>query len=186
MEEIWKEIPGYEGYYEASTFGRIRSIERIIINRYKVDHRKSKILKPQMVCSGYFQILLSKNGIHVHKLIHRLVAETFIPNPHKYNQVNHKDENKSNNHVNNLEWCNAKYNSNYGTGIERRKKPNKVSVCQYSRSGLLINTFSSLSDAERETGIVLANISSVCKGKRNTAGGYIWKYKNKKAAAYGK
>lgn len=118
MEEIWKPIEGYEGLYEVSSYGRVKRLggyDRF--NRKKV----SKILKLSYNNSGYYIVHLWKNGFRKSKLLHRLVAETFIPNIDNLPQVNHKDENKSNNRVDNLEWCTAKYNSNYGTSIERRK-----------------------------------------------------------------
>lgn len=177
MKEIWKTIPGYEGYYEASTRGRVRSLDRIVNNLNKTDNRKQKIIKPHLAGRGYLELLLSKDGAKQHKLVHRLIAETFLPNPNMLPQVNHKDENKTNNCIENLEWCTAKYNMNYGTIKEQLGKNKRKPVLQLSKNGDIINTFNSLTEAAKLTGVCCRNICSVCFGKRVTAGGYKWKYK---------
>ena len=125
MKELWKDIEGYEGLYQVSSLGAIRSLDRyrnrpsksgnMYIQRYK-----GKVLK-QTLNDGYFTIYLHKDGVNKFYSVHRLVAKAFIPNPNNLPQVNHKDENKQNNCVENLEWCTAKYNVNYGTAIERLK-----------------------------------------------------------------
>ena len=112
MKETWKPIKNYEGLYEVSNKGQVRSLN------YKRTG-EIKILKLRVDKYGYLQVHLSKNGKHYAKSIHRLVAQTFIPNPNNYSQVNHKDEKRDNNNVENLEWCNCKYNNNYGN---RNKK----------------------------------------------------------------
>ena len=104
MEEIFKDVKGYEGYYEVSNLGRVRS----------TSYKGTRILKPSLK-SRYKIVVFCINQIKVHKLVHRLVAEAFIPNPDNLPQVNHKDEDKTNNCVENLEWCDVKYNSNFGT-----------------------------------------------------------------------
>ena len=115
MEEIWKDIKGYEGYYQVSNFGQVRSIDRIVKQKssknddtYQYNHYAGKILKQYVINSGYCVVDLCKNHKSIKKLVHRLVAEAFLEN--KFAQVNHKDENKLNNHIDNLEWCTAKYN----------------------------------------------------------------------------
>lgn len=108
MEEIWKDIPGYEGIYVVSNFGRIRNLV------------SGKFIKPSQKDDGYCRVCLSKNGCGKCINIHRLVAQVFIPNPDNLPQVNHKDEDKTNNVADNLEWCDAKYNINYGTSQQRR------------------------------------------------------------------
>ena len=115
MEE-WKSIPGYEGLYEVSSYGRVRSLDRYDSRNCL---RSGCILKQKNNGNGYLICSLSKNGIVKNKYIHRLVAEAFIPNPSNIKDVNHKDEDKTNNIVDNLEWCDHKYNCNYGTKIER-------------------------------------------------------------------
>ena len=114
MEE-WKSIPGYEGLYEVSSYGRVKSLERYKSNNGGIQLIKEKILKPHNTKKGYLTVQFSNKIFKVH----RLVAEAFIPNPDNLPMVNHKDEDKTNNNVDNLEWCTAKYNSNYGTAIER-------------------------------------------------------------------
>ena len=115
-EEIWKPIEGYEGLYEVSSYGRVRSLDRYVkcdYERYRL--HKGKILSPGKDKDGYLFVVLSCNGKHKTITVHRLVAQAFIPNPYNLPQVNHRDENPSNDNVDNLEWCNAKYNSNYKT-----------------------------------------------------------------------
>lgn len=108
MKEIWKDVKGYEGKYQISNLGRVKSLNY-------ARRKQVRILRPGIQKkTGYISVSLLKEGKQKTKTIHRLVAEAFIPNPKNLKQINHKDENKQNNCVNNLEWCSAKYNSNYG------------------------------------------------------------------------
>lgn len=171
INEIWKPIKGYEGLYEVSNLGRIKSLN--------YNHTgKEKILKPTKDRYGYLQVTLCKNNIKKQYTVHRLVAEAFIDNPDNLPQVNHKDENKQNNNVDNLEWCDAKYNSNYGTGIERRAKSRQIPIIQYTLDGEFVREWDSAIQAEREGGFSNSHIIAVCKGKRPHHKGYIWRYKN--------
>lgn len=179
MKEIWKDIKDYEGLYQVSNFGNIRRIK--FINN-KVEKDKITILKPNK--SIYLQIMLCKNGKTKRKYIHRLVAEAFIENPNNYPYVNHKDENKHNNNVNNLEWCTRVYNMNYGTVKERisesHKKENlkaRKAVIQYSKGMDIIKIYNGICEAEKNTNINRCSIIRCCKNKQRTAGGFIWKYK---------
>lgn len=143
-----------------------------------------RILKQKKTNAGYLSVALCKDGKIKYFLVHRLVATAFIPNQNSYPQINHKDEDKTNNIVENLEWCTAKYNSNYGTGSKRNalmrlNNPRRSKkVQQLDDEDNVINTFSSLHEASRITGIYLANISSVCNGKKRHAGCYKWKFAN--------
>lgn len=119
IEEIWRPVVGYEGLYEVSSYGRVRSLDRYDGRNHFI---KGKLLKNKDNGNGYLICSLSKNGIVKNKYIHRLVVEAFIERPDGLYEVNHKDENKKNNSVDNLEWCDKKYNNTYGTRIEREIK----------------------------------------------------------------
>lgn len=136
------------------------------------------LLKPE-IRRGYYSVQLY-NGTRKakHFQIHRLVANAFIENPMNYRYVNHKNENKLDNNVYNLEWCTASYNSNYGTAIFRAVDKKRIEIIQYDKNLNFINEFYSISEAERITGIPNPNVVKCCKGERKTAGGYIWKYKD--------
>ena len=178
-KEEWRDIKGFEGLYQTSNLGRVKSLSRVVrANTCGLREISEKILSNGKSSCGYELVVLSKNGKHYNKFIHRLIAETFIPNPNKYKEVNHKDENKHNNRVANLEWCDRKYNANYGTGIERcaAKKCKPVVMIDVT-TGVELKTYKSAKDAMKETNINRNNIGMVCLGKRVTAGGYIWKFK---------
>lgn len=119
-EEIWKPIEGYEGLYEISTWGRVKSLARDTITATGTPYKRpERIMKPS--CSrGYYVVTLTHDMVQRTVTVHRLVALAFIPNPKGYPMINHKDENKKNNYVENLEWCDARYNVNYGTANARR------------------------------------------------------------------
>lgn len=122
MEE-WKSIPGYEDLYEVSSYGRVKSLEISYIRRNGImDHKPEIILTPKNNGTGYFTVCLYKNKTHKYYLIHRLVAIAFLPNPDNLPCVNHKDEDKTNNNVNNLEWCSHRYNSNYNGVLKKRSQ----------------------------------------------------------------
>lgn len=177
-EEQWKPVVDYEGLYEVSNTGRVKSL-----NYNKTG--KERLLKTDKT-GRYLRVMLgSKNG---HFLVHRLVAMAFIPNPNNLPFVNHKDENKFNNCVDNLEWCTAQYNRNYGTSIQRqienqtnRKDCSKV-ILQYSIDGEFIREWPSGKEVQRQLGFAQTNISACCLGKYKQAYGYIWKYKEAEAA----
>ena len=124
MIEIWKAVKGYEGFYEVSNFGNVRSLDRVIKSKHNgTTLRKGRILIPfYEEKKGYYQISLTKDRKAKKYRVHRLVAVAFLENPFNYTDVNHKDEDKTNNNVDNLEWCTRKYNNNYGTKPERIRK----------------------------------------------------------------
>lgn len=129
MQEAWKDIPNFEGYYQVSNFGRIRSITRkaktkILNNNYRTI--KGQLISPAKTKDGYLKVSLSKKHKRYYFRVHRLVANAFLSNPNNYPVINHKDENKLNNRVDNLEWCSIKYNCNYGTRNERISKANSI------------------------------------------------------------
>lgn len=188
--EIWKWVPGYEGYYKVSNCGSVKSVDRLLTDGRV---RKGQYMKPTVNNFGYLRIGLRKNNYkQKHFFIHRLVAEAFLPNPENLPQVNHKDENKMNNFVGtpennytdgNLEWCTAKYNSNYGTGIERcsTKRVNgkkSKTVYQYSIDGKFIQEWVSGMEIERQLGFAQSHIGACCRGDlhHKTAYGFIWSY----------
>ena len=178
MIEIWKDIPNYENCYQVSNLGNVKSLDKLDTLGRRV---KGKLMKAKIRKDGYLEVTLRKNNHEKHYLIHRLVAMTFIDNMNNYKEINHKDENKTNNNVNNLEWCNRSYNINYGTGNEKRRKTllnNKRSkkVCQYDLDGNLINIYVSLRELERQTDYSISYISSCCNNKQKTYKKYIWKY----------
>lgn len=172
IEEEWRDIAGYEGKYQVSNLGRVKSL-----NYRRAG--KAKILKT-LERGGYLRVALYKNGKNDRLTVHRLVASAFIPNQDNLPFVNHKDENKKNNRADNLEWCTAKYNLNYGTRIERvsaklinNKKRSKPVLCV--ETGVI---YPSLAEAFRQTGVYIENIHKCCQGKLKTTGGYHWRYAN--------
>ena len=159
--ETWKAIAGYEGLYQVSNLGRVKSIN--------YNHTgKEKILKPRKNTCGYLHVCLYKDGQKKMSLVHRLIAEAFIPNPNNLETVNHKDEVKTNNVASNLEWMSR--------GDNKRYSANKSAKMFDKSTGELLATFPSTHEAERVTGIANSNISKCCLGKRKSVGGYIWRY----------
>lgn len=176
--EVWKSLDflGYSNY-EVSNFGRVKSLN------YRRSG-KEKILKLCKSKQGYLNVGLWYNGKEKKFNIHRLVALAFVPNPKNLPCINHKDENKKNNHVDNLEFCTHEYNNCYGNRIERISKLNKGKVSprrkpilQYTKEGIFIREWDSLTTASKELNISIGHIWSCCKNQRKTAGKYIWRYK---------
>ena len=183
--EIWKDVKGYEGFYQVSNLGRVRSLERDVYHPRGnvIRHMEEKILVQNIGKLGYAYVNLSLNGKMKTIKTHRLVAEAFIPNPENKPQVNHKDEVKNNNVVDNLEWCDAQYNALYGTRIERQKQTYKDNYKNGKNKAVkkvfcveLNKTFDCITSAQEELGIWRSAIAKVCKGKQKTAGGFHWRY----------
>lgn len=160
MKEIWRDCKGYEGKYQVSNLGRIWSV------------KNQKYLTPNIHTKGYLKVtMVAKNGKVKQEYIHRLVALSFIDNPDNLPQVNHKDENKLNNCVDNLEWCTCKENINYGTRTERQAEKRRVTI----ECVELGKIFKSITEASKETNIPISCISKACSGLQETAGGKHWK-----------
>lgn len=182
MNEIWKPIKDYEGLYEVSNTGRIRSIERTVkrLNRYKTYTNQlipEKIKKGSPDKDGYLKVGLWKNNKCCTTSIHRIVATAFINNPKMLPQVNHLDENKCNNRVDNLQWCSPLENINHGTGKARRTKTMSKPVLQFDPFGNFIREYKSISDT-RNYGFCFQGVGYCCIGKTSMYKNFIWKYKD--------
>lgn len=153
--EIWKDVLGYEGLYKVSNLGRIKSLYT------------GKVLAKRIDTSNYIHVVLYKNKIKKTYRVHRLVAEAFIPNPKKLPFVNHRDENRQNNIVDNLEWVTHSQNIAYSIG----KK-----IKQYDKNNKFIREWETAKEAEKSLGLCNGKVTAVCKGHRYTTGGCIWKY----------
>jgi len=171
MEEIWKDIKGYEGLYQVSNLGNVKSFHK----------EKERLLKFGINNKGYYVVNLYKENNATTKKVHRLVAETFIANLYNLPIINHKDENKLNNNVINLEWCDNKYNLNYGNTklnmINASKKRMKA-IIQFDINNNEIAKYNSIREASRKTNINRWDISNCAKGKQKSAKGFIWRYIN--------
>lgn len=188
IEEIWKDIEGFEGYYQVSNLGNVKSLDRVCWNGRYYYPVKSCMLTPT-ITEGYLNVQLRKDGKRKFISVHRLVALTFILNPNNYRVVNHKDEIKTNNRVDNLEWCTDKYNVNYGNAQNKRvsnmdfkhiaeinKIKNSKKVYQYDTNKNLIRTWVSTKECD-DNGFCRVCISNCCLNKQKIHRGFIWSYK---------
>jgi len=167
--ETWKDIAGFEGFYKVSDKGRIYSVER---KDSRGNRCGGRILKPKYSRGGYLMVHLYKNGKMKAKSVHRLVAESFLPNSNGLPQVNHRDEVKDNNNVENLEWCDSKYNINYGTLLERSAQAQSKKVRAVNVKTGEVITFNSTREAGRK-GYNQSNVAKACKGAYNAGGGKL-------------
>lgn len=181
MDEIWKDIRGYEGLYQVSNLGRVKGLARVSLDkRYLPD----RILEGSVYSTGYIVVKLRVNGFAKRFSIHRLVAEHFIPNHENLPVINHKDENKLNNRIDNLEWCTHKYNATYGSARERAmesfKKNNSKVVYQFSLNGEFICEYDSVSSAADSTNTRRSEVWVCCNMVENSisANGFMWRYAN--------
>lgn len=186
-EEIWKDIKDFEGLYQISNYGRVKCLPKYIYSLGYPQLRKEKISKLQCNKYGYMQTTLYKNHKPKTFTIHRLVAETFLENPNNLPCVNHKDEDKTNNYIENLEWCTHKYNDNYGTRGKRISEKHllkgvKKAIIQYDLQGNFIKEWNSLTIACKELHYNINYISLCCNNKRKSYNGYKWKFKEVKDA----
>lgn len=193
--EIWKDIPGYEGLYQISNFARVKSLERVLINpnskRRKVYYASLRILKQSG--NEYKKVALANKRHNKYCSVHRLLAESFMPNPLNYKEVNHIDGNKFNNQLNNLEWCSRKQNAvhAFSTGlinkdkvraavrknVKRASEATRKPIVKFSKDGVFVSEFRSLIDAANGNRFHAVNISKAALGKIKTAYGYRWEYK---------
>lgn len=176
--KIWKDIKGYENLYQVSNTGKIKSLERYGNSKSNGKFLiKEKIRKTTTTTAGYEYVVLANNGKNKTVLVHRLVAETFIPNPENKKCVNHKDENKLNNCVENLEWCDYEYNNTYKNIHLRRNTDNIVrKIIQYDLDMHEIKRWDSVCAAAKFYNAANANIIKCCKGERTHCCGFKWRY----------
>lgn len=177
--EIWREVEGYEGY-QVSNFGRVKSLNYQRTNQ-------ERVLRPLKISSGYLQVVLWKDRKAKRLLVHRLVAQAYIPNPNNYPQVNHKDEDKTNNCVENLEWVTASYNTNFGTRNERimathntRKTCRAEQPVIASRNGTE-RLFKSQMEAARQLGLYVGCVNNCLLGRQHHAGGWAFRRAEERA-----
>ena len=164
-QEVWKPIKGYESLYSVSNCGRVKSHKR----------SEAKILKNLIASTGYPTIFLSRSKVKT-RFVHRLVAEAFLDNPQQKRTVNHKDGNKMNNHISNLEWCTHSENSLHANRAGLLRAIEMKPVIQLTTGGEVVKLWECAHDAKRELGFNQGNISACALGNRKTANGYLWKY----------
>ena len=170
MKEEWKDIKGFEGWYQVSNLGRVRSVERQIKNNGTLQTYNSHILKPSITKKGYFYVVLYKQSKSKHKYIHRLIDEHFIENPEELPCVNHKDANKLNNNITNLEWCTYKQNIQHAYRnnlVDHSKQYKKVLD---KTSGII---YCSIEEAARRTGKFPENISWSCRCAKKSRWSFV-------------
>lgn len=174
--EQWRDIEGYEGLYQVSNEGRVRSLDKIVSSKCgSKSLRKGKIMKPHIADNGYLRVILQNNGVIKNYPLHYLVIKTFIGEKPEGMQINHKDENKLNNSVENLEYCTPKYNCNYGNRNRVLSYKNSRAVAAFDKNGEMVCKFKSALEAEN-LGYNSGHISSCCNGKRKTHKNLIWKF----------
>ena len=176
--ETWKGVKGYEGLYEVSNLGRVRSLGRTCNSKNSsTQFKKARILIQEVTIFGYCRVrLYDAEGKSKHFAVHRLVMNAFVGSSEL--QINHINEIKTDNRVENLEYCTQAYNCNYGSRnkkiSERTKGKNGKRVVQFNKDGSIINTFDSRNAASIATGVDETDIGACCNGKRKSAGGYLW------------
>lgn len=176
-KEIWKDIPGYEGFYQASNLGRVKSVTRIITDKHGILRKLyGTILHQYIGTNKYYQVNLSVNGKMKTEKVHKLIGLAFLPKENPTYEINHKDENKLNNKANNLEWCSRSYNMLYNDNFKKLYKK----VYKMSLENKFLQSYESLKDAANKNNCEKSGISACCNGKIKTYKGYIWKYEKEK------
>lgn len=187
-KEVWRDIKGYEGIYQVSNLGRVKSLQREVNNTHCSKRTINEaILSVKRESHQYNYVTLHRNNKGKRAYIHRLVAQEFIPNPNNYSEVNHKNEIKKDNRVENLEWCSRKYNINYGTGkrrmVESRNAHNKWNaerkVYMYDKEGVFVKEFRSVVEAARFLNCADSSIRPIIDKKNRSAFGYIFSSQKK-------
>lgn len=174
-KEVWVNIKGYEGLYEISNLGRIRTIPRERYNGFGKHWVDSIIRKPQMSNKGYHILRLTKDGVTKNYRVHRLVAQHFIPNPNNYKIINHINEIKTDNRVENLEWCTQQYNLEYGNTRLRQSIGQSIPVVKCDKNGNIIKKYDSMISV-KDDGFNNGCVGMCCSGERQSHGGYKWRY----------
>jgi hypothetical protein len=178
MDEIWKDIKGFEGRYQVSNMGRVRSLDRDIVTTYRgtvhTRHYKGKILAFKKSVPGYYYVVLADSGVHAREAVHRLVAMAFVDGYKDGSIVNHKNCIKTDNRAENLEWCDYTYNNTYGDQFVRRYDKRKMPCYRLEPTGIVTN-YESIQDAARKTGHPATVIIRWCKQNRPNQEGDIWK-----------
>lgn len=171
-EEEWKSIKGYEGLYEISSYGRVKSLSY----KYKNGKVREEIIRVPSITHGYEFLKLNKNGESKNYKIHRLVAEAFVPNPENKPEVDHIDTNKRNNMVENLRWVTRQENCDNPRTFKTHMIAVTRPILQYDLDGNFLNYYPSIAEASRKTGIIVCTIQNCLAGRTQTAKGFIWKY----------
>jgi len=174
MSETWKDIEGYEGIYKISNTGNVKSLERIMWNGQTYYTYKEKLLRKSINGNGYYTVRLSKDGMGKNYILNKLLAIAFIPNPHNLPIINHKDGDKLNIDLDNLEWTTYKDNNSHAIDNGLNKVAKKVKSINIKTGEVMY--FESARQADRELGVGYKNISACLNGKQQTCGGYRWEF----------
>lgn len=178
MSEKWKPIRGYEGFYEVSNKGQVRSLDRVTFTKRGkgfYTKRKGKLLAQNKDKDGYQKVILSKDNMSKTPFVHRLVATAFIENPNKYPVINHKNEIKDDNHVRNLEWCTVAYNNIHGDRAKKAARKQMKSVIGIDENTGKKKYFESITSVEKE-GFNMSHVIACAKGRRKRHLGHTWEY----------